>query len=78
MDEMIEHCSQFFAEQSGKAERVDEVNGRSSESHPSSLEDGRVVTDEGEANKQMPNPMTMEEYKQMMRGFFPMLKRWKK
>jgi len=27
------------------------VNGRSSESHPSSLEDGRVVTDEGEANE---------------------------
>ena len=68
MDEMIEHCSQF----------VDEVNGRSSESHPSSLEDGRVVTDEGEANKQIPKPMTKEEYKQMMRGFFPMLKRWRR
>ena len=54
MDEMIEHCSQFFAEQSGKAERVDEVN------------------------KNMPKSMTKEEYKQMMRGFFPMLKRWKK
>ena len=27
-----------------------DTNGRSSESHPSSLEDGRVVTDEGEAN----------------------------
>jgi hypothetical protein len=26
------------------------TNGRSSESHPSSLEDGRVVTDEGKAN----------------------------
>ena len=26
------------------------TNGQSSESHPSSLEDGRVVTDEGEAN----------------------------
>ena len=26
------------------------TNGRSCESHPSSLEDGRVVTDEGEAN----------------------------
>ena len=26
------------------------TNGRSSESHPSLLEDGRVVTDEGEAN----------------------------
>ena len=25
-------------------------NGRSSESHPSSLEDGQVVTDEGKAN----------------------------
>ena len=32
----------------------------------------------GEVNKQMPKPMTKEEYKQMMRGFFPMLKRWKK
>ena len=94
------------------------TNGRSSESHPSSLEDGRVVTDQGEANadgstnfdycqycykdgkflqdytmdemiehcaqfinevnKNMPKPMTKEEYKQMMRGFFPMLKRWRK
>ena len=31
-----------------------------------------------EVNKQMPQPMTEEEYKQMMRGFFPMLKRWRK
>ncbi len=31
-----------------------------------------------EVNKNMPKPMTKEEYKQMMRGFFPMLKRWKK
>ena len=31
-----------------------------------------------EVNKQMPKPMTEEEYVQMMRGFFPMLKRWKK
>ena len=31
-----------------------------------------------EVNKQMPQPMTKEEYKQMMRGFFPMLKRWRK
>ena len=30
-----------------------------------------------EVNKQMPKPMTKEEYKQMMRGFFPMLKRWR-
>ena len=30
-----------------------------------------------EVNKHMPKPMTKEEYKQMMRGFFPMLKRWK-
>lgn len=30
-----------------------------------------------EVNKQMPQPMTREEYKQMMQGFFPMLKRWK-
>ena len=27
-----------------------DTNGRSSESHPSSLEDGQVVTDEGKAN----------------------------
>ena len=26
----------------------------------------------------MPKPMTKEEYKQMMQGFFPMLKRWRK
>lgn len=31
-----------------------------------------------EVNKHMPKPMTKEEYKQMMRVFFPMLKRWKK
>ena len=31
-----------------------------------------------EVNKMMPQPMTKEEYKQMMRGFFPMLKRWRK
>ena len=31
-----------------------------------------------EVNKNMPKPMTKEEYKQMMRGFFPMLKRWRK
>jgi predicted N-acetyltransferase YhbS len=31
-----------------------------------------------EVNKQMPKPMTKEEYKQMMRGFYPMLKRWRK
>ena len=30
-----------------------------------------------EVNKNMPKPMTKEEYKQMMRGIFPMLKRWK-
>jgi DNA polymerase elongation subunit (family B) len=30
-----------------------------------------------EVNKTMPKPMTTEEYKQMMRGFFPMLKRWR-
>ena len=99
-------------------EEVLGTNGRSSESHPSSLEDGRVVTDEGEANadgstnfdycqycykdgkflqdctmdemiehcaqfvdevnKNMPQPMTKEEYKQMMQQYFPMLKRWRK
>ena len=31
-----------------------------------------------EVNKHMPQSMTVEEYKQMMRGFFPMLKRWRK
>ena len=30
-----------------------------------------------EVNKNMPKPMTKEEYKQMMRQFFPTLKRWK-
>ena len=30
-----------------------------------------------EVNKNMPKPMTREEYKQMMRQYFPMLKRWK-
>ena len=31
-----------------------------------------------EVNKQMPKPMSKDEYKQMMQGFFPMLKRWRK
>jgi len=31
-----------------------------------------------EVNKQMPKPMTKDEYKQMMKEYFPMLKRWKK
>ena len=31
-----------------------------------------------EVNKNMPQPMTKKEYKLMMQGFFPMLKRWKK
>lgn len=30
-----------------------------------------------EVNKKMPKPMTKEEYKEMMRQYFPMLKRWK-
>ena len=30
-----------------------------------------------EVNKNMPKPMTKEEYKEMMRQYFPMLKRWK-
>ena len=30
-----------------------------------------------EVNKMMPEPMTREQYTQMMRGFFPMLKRWR-
>ena len=30
-----------------------------------------------EVNKHMPKPMTRDEYKEMMRGYFPMLKRWK-
>ena len=32
----------------------------------------------GEVNKMLPEPMTEEQYKQMMRSFFPMLKRWRK
>ena len=31
-----------------------------------------------EVNKHMPELMTREDYKQMMRGYFPMLKRWRK
>jgi len=31
-----------------------------------------------EVNKNISKPMTKEEYKQMMRQYFPMLKRWKK
>ena len=31
-----------------------------------------------EVNKMMPEPMTKEQYKDMMRGYFPMLKRWRK
>ena len=31
-----------------------------------------------EINKEMPKPMTKEEYVQMMHGVFPLLKRWKK
>ena len=29
-----------------------------------------------EVNKNMPKPMTKEEYKEMMRSYFPKLKRW--
>ena len=31
-----------------------------------------------EVNKNMPKPMTKEEYISMMRQYFPMLKRWRK
>ena len=31
-----------------------------------------------EVNKNMPKPVTKEEYKRMMQGFFPMLKRWRR
>lgn len=31
-----------------------------------------------EVNKNMPKPMTKDEYKQIMRQYFPTLKRWKK
>ena len=30
-----------------------------------------------EVNKQMPKPLTREEYKKMLRGYFPQLKRWR-
>ena len=31
-----------------------------------------------EVNKEMPKPMTKEEYKVMLKQVFPLLKRWKK
>ena len=31
-----------------------------------------------EVNKGLPQPITKEEYKQMMQQYFPMLKRWRK
>ena len=31
-----------------------------------------------EVNKNIPQPLTREQYKQMMLGFFPMLKRWRR
>ena len=31
-----------------------------------------------QVNKNMPKPLSKEEYKQMMCGFFPMLKRWRR
>ncbi len=31
-----------------------------------------------EVNKNMPQPMTREQYKQMMQQYFPTLKRWQK
>ena len=31
-----------------------------------------------EVNKMLPEPMTTEQYKVMMRGYFPLLKRWRK
>ena len=31
-----------------------------------------------EVNKNMPKPMSKDEYKQMMHQYFPTLKRWKK
>lgn len=31
-----------------------------------------------EVNKHLPSPLTAEDYRQMMRGLFPQLKRWKK
>ncbi len=68
MEEMIEHCAQFIGAVNEGLEKPI-TNGRSSESHPSSLGDGRVVSDEGEAK---------EEYIGMMKTYFPQLKRWRK
>ncbi len=31
-----------------------------------------------EVNKNLPQPLTREDYIEMMRGYFPLLKRWKK
>ena len=55
-----------------------EMKELSSESHPSLLEDGRVVTDEGKANEGLPSPITKEEYIGQMKMYFPQLKRWRK
>ncbi len=32
----------------------------------------------GEYNRHAEKPLTRDEYRQMLQGFFPMLKRWKK
>ena len=45
-----------------QSEGLSMLNGRSSESHPSLLEDGRVVTDEGKANG-VPTPQRVEPRK---------------
>ncbi len=67
MEEMIEHCAQFVGAVNEGLEKPI-TNGRSSESHPSSLGDGRVVSDEGVAK---------EEYIGQMKMYFPQLKRWR-
>ncbi|MCR5366458.1 MAG: DUF4974 domain-containing protein [Prevotella sp.] len=47
IDEVLETCNKF------ERFHITRENGRSSKSHPSSLEDGRVVTDEGKANQKL-------------------------
>jgi DNA repair photolyase len=49
---------------------LEEMNGQSSESHPNSLEDGRVATDVGKANgacSEQPNVVTPEDIKERSR-----------
>ena len=69
MDEMIEHCAQLMEQREESEEIFNSPESREKKT------EGQFVD---EVNKQMPKPMTRDEYVQMMQGFFPMLKRWRK